>query len=161
MFEDLKAMEENKSLFSLSIDPVTKSHLLDTAKWARFLAISGLVFLVLGLVVTIMGVTFMTDTMDFTFSTSGTASDEISNNTRVALAITTIILSAVVFFPLLFLLQFANRMKKALAANQQEDLNMAFLHLKKHFRYIGIIVLIFLVLYALIIVLGVLGSAAS
>jgi hypothetical protein len=64
-------------------------------------------------------------------------------------------------FPLLFLLQFANRMKRALAANEQDDLNDAFLQLKKYFRYLGIIVIIVLALYALMFVLAIMGTALS
>jgi hypothetical protein len=42
--------DQHASLFSLSIEPVTKTHLNETAKWARFLAISGMVFLGLAVV---------------------------------------------------------------------------------------------------------------
>jgi hypothetical protein len=38
-------MDNDQNLFSLTVDPVTKAHLYETAKWARFLAILGFVFL--------------------------------------------------------------------------------------------------------------------
>src|SRR5881397_1677138 len=48
-------MEDNSSLFSLTIDPVTKSHLLETARWGRFLAIMGFILCVL---IVVLGVFF-------------------------------------------------------------------------------------------------------
>jgi len=37
--------DQNTSLFGLGIDNISKSHLSEAAKWARFLAICGFVFL--------------------------------------------------------------------------------------------------------------------
>src|SRR5438270_775675 len=130
-------MEENQSLFSLNIDPLTKSHLQETAKWTKFLAIVGMIVLILVLVITLLGVTIFTSSVGMRFGVYSDTQEQVANSLRVGLVIGTIITIAIAFFPLFYLLQFANRMKKALAANQQNDLNEAFLNLKKYFRYLG------------------------
>lgn len=154
-------MEDNKSLFSLSIDPVTKNHLGDAARWAKFLAITGMVVLFLGLIFSLLGATFLSDAFNMSFTMNGEPTEEVTGAMRMTMVVTAIIFTAIVFFPLLFLLQFANNTKRALAANNQGDLNTAIQNLKKYFRYIGIIVLIVVLLYAFIILLAILGTAAA
>jgi predicted PurR-regulated permease PerM len=154
-------MEQHQSLFSLSIDPVTKSHLNDTARWAKFLSIVGMVVLLLALAGTILGLTLFSNSSSVVFSFNNEQSDQVTNAMKLGMVIGTIIMVTIAFFPLLFLLQFANRMKRALAANEQDDLNDAFLQLKKYFRYLGIIVIIVLALYALMFILAIMGTALS
>jgi hypothetical protein len=154
-------MEQNTSLFSLTIDPVTKAHLHDISRWARFLALVGMLFLLLGLVVSILDATMLNNTMGMSVIINGSQSGEVTQSMRTASAIGSLIVTALVFFPLYFLLLFSNKMKKALAANQQKDLNEAFQNLKKHFRYLGILVICCLLLFALVFVLfAVLGVTA-
>jgi hypothetical protein len=146
-------------LFSLNIDPVTKAHLGETARWARFLAILGMIVLVLGLIVAMMGATVFT--RFFGFDTG--VGDEVGNSglgaVRIGMVVGALITSAIIFFPLLFLLRFANGMRRAIAANDQNRLNESFQNLKVYFRYLGILVIIFLVLYGVIIAIAVMGLA--
>lgn len=149
-------MHESQGLFSLSIDPVTKAHLSDTARLARFLSIVGMLLLALTAIANIFGITFMGGTTGM----GGYNDTALMNSMRLGLITATFIVIAIAFFPLLYLFQFANRMKMALAANNQEALNDSFLNLKRHFRYIGILVIILLAMYALILVMIVFGAAA-
>jgi hypothetical protein len=148
------------SLFSLTIDPVTKTHLTETARWARFLAIFGMIVLGLGLIVSLMGATIFTRFFGFPTGVeddSATTMDAV----RIGMVVGTVILSAVAFFPLLFLLRFANAMHRAIAANDQGRLNESFQNLKVYFRYLGIVVIIFLVIYGIIVAIAVMGLAAN
>lgn len=147
-------MNENQSLFSLSIDPVTKLHLTETSRWARFLAIVSMIFLI---IMIIFGV--YTSTMMSRFETIGNAS--FTQSIGVSMAVMYVVVAVVAFFPILFMLRFANNMKKALAANDQNALNTSFQNLKIYFRYLGVITIIGLVLMALTIVLGVLTAATN
>jgi len=149
----------SSSLFSLTIDPLTKAHLGETARWARFLAIVGMIVLVLGLIVSLMATTVFTRFMGF--PTGVDDNNTLSATMRGAAVVVTVITLAIVFFPLLFLLRFANAMRRALAANDQTRLNESFQNLKVYFRYLGILVIIFLVLYGIIIAIGVMGIAAN
>jgi len=146
------------SLFSLNIDPVTKTHLTETARWARFLAIFGMIVLALGLVVSLMGATVFKTFFGFPTGIEDETNASLSAM-RVGMVVGTIITLAIFFFPLLFLLRFANAMRRAIAANDQNRLNESFQNLKVYFRYLGILVLIFLVLYGIIICIAIMGIA--
>ena len=74
---------------------------------------------------------------------------------RIGYLIGMLIVAVLAFFPLLFLLQFANKLRTALSANQQGELNTAFLNLKKYFRYVGVILIIVLTFYALVLIMAV------
>lgn len=151
-------MEENSSLFSLSIDPVTKTHLSETARWARFLAIVGFVFLVL---MVFLGV--YSSIMISRFEEGYRASlgmSGIMNAAGASVAFVYILMAVIAFFPLLFTFRFASLMRQALNSNDQALLNASFQNLKVCFRYLGIITIIFLVFTALTLVFGIAGLAA-
>lgn len=148
------------SLFSLTIDPVTKTHLSETARWARFLAVLGMIVLALGLVVSLMGATVFTRFFGFPTGVEDDANTTLGA-VRIGMVVGTLITSAIIFFPLLFLLRFATAMRRAIAANDQSRLNEAFQNLKVYFRYLGILVIIFLVIYGIIICIAVMGLTAS
>lgn len=142
-------MEERSSLFSLSIDPATKSQLSDAAKWAKFFAIVGFVCLALmiaaGVYVSVRGEQQSEYRYDSAYSRSYIAGNFFGFA----------IIALIYFFPLLFLFRFSNHMKAAIAADNQERLNTSFQNLKICFRYLGILTIIGLVLVTLSIVLGV------
>ena len=149
-------MEENQTLFSLNIDPVTKTNLNSVANWARFLSIIGFVVLLVALIGSILTLTVYSDYI------IGSSSDDpngqqIARMLRWTTAITALVSIAIGYFPCLFLFKFANRMKKALHANSQEDLNRSFTLLKIYFRYLGIIILILIVIYSLAFIFQVMG----
>jgi hypothetical protein len=147
-------MQDSQGLFSLSIDPETKAHLADTARWAKFLSIVGMVLLALAIIANILGISFM----DRATAVDGYNDAVLMNSMRVGMVVASIIVIAIAFFPLMYLYQFANRMKVALAANEQEALNDSFLNLKRYFRYIGILVIILLVMYTLFFILFIFGA---
>ena len=149
----------NTSLFSLSIDPVTKAHLTETAKWAKFLAIVGMISLVLMVIAGVFGSAMLFTTMsggiDRDYPSTGMAAYSSG-----IMATYMVVIAVIYFFPLLFTLRFANKMKAALYGNDQQALNIAFQNLKACFRYIGIITIIGLVFLAIIIIFGIIGAAA-
>ena len=145
-------MDQNQSLFSLSIDPVTKANLSETAKWARFLAIIGMigvVLLVVGGVFYSIWITSMMQSMSASFG----GQTPYGGAVGIGAAVMFVIVAVIIFFPFLYMLRFANKMKRALVANDQESLNYSFQNLKIYFRYLGIITIISLVLWILWIVI--------
>lgn len=151
-------MHENQSLFSLNIDPETKSHLADTAKWARFLAITGMVLLVIMALFSIVGMGMGLGSLQTTSDLPGYDPSGMAG-AGVAMIVVTLIVVVVIFFPLLFLLRFANAMRNALAANDQETLVDSFLNLKKYFRFLGILTIIALVFYLLAFIIAIVGMS--
>jgi hypothetical protein len=143
-------MQDDQSLFSLTIDPETKLHLGDAAKWARFLAITGLALLAIFAFINIWGLALSNGLRP--------ASDEFGGSAMLTqfgmiMIVVSIITIVILFFPLFFLLKFSSNLKTALAANNQEALVEAFLNMKRYFRYLGIMVLIVIVIYLLMFVM--------
>ena len=145
-------MEQNQdtSLFGLNLESVTKSHLSEAARWAKFLAIIG--FIVCGLIVMLgifAGSIFQNLSSRYEgFSRNG----EI--NTRGIGAVATVVyilIALLYFFPCLFLFNFASKMKTALISNDQDKLNGSFQNLKKTFRYMGVLTIVILSFYILAI----------
>lgn len=149
-------MEYNQTtaLFSLSIDPVTRAHLSETAKWARFLSVVGFVLLGLFLLGGI-AVALFTDRPFDTYN--GNSAFSVFG---VGMSFAFLFAGVIWFFPLLFLFRFASRMKAALNGNDQNALNTSFQNLKICFRYVGIITIIIFALYALLLVFAIVGATA-
>lgn len=132
-------MEDNSSLFSLSIDSSSKQYLSEAAKWARFLAIVGFV----GLGVLVLSGIFASVMFSRLEETTRFGTRSVGGGFMGATtAIMYIILAVIYFFPLLYLLRFANAMRAALTADDQERLVVSFQNLKACFRYVGIITII-------------------
>ena len=150
--------DQNISLFGLGIDSISKSHLSEAAKWARFLAICGFVFLGLMVIYGVV-VSFVIADMASTMSQFDTTANEnsLKNLMGIGMIIFYIVFAVIAFFPYYFLLRFANKMKAALISNDQEALNGSFQNLKILYRYMGILMIISLVL----IFFGILSMLAT
>jgi hypothetical protein len=154
-------MEESNTLFSLGIDPETKSHLSETATWARLLALLGFMFLILLIGVGIYSSITISRFEDSYREIDGLDKTGMMSSAGTSVAIIYVILALILFFPLLFTLRFANRIKNALHSNNQSLLNSAFHNLKITFRYLGITTIISLVLLTLTLVFGIAGLTLS
>jgi hypothetical protein len=153
-------MEEASGLFSLTIDPVVKSQMNDISRWAKFISITGILLLVMGVVISILDATMFSNSTGIAVIINGNATGEVTPAMRVASVAGTIIFGSLLFFPLYFLLLFATGLKKALSTNEQRVLNESFRNLKKHFRYLGIVVICCLVFFLLSIGLVLLFSTS-
>jgi amino acid transporter len=134
-------MENEKSLFDLQLDSLGKSHLKEAARWARFLSIAG--FVSLGLVLLISAIAALTEV-------NSSGNNELSAaGYTVGTVIGTGIMLLIFFFPCYFLLLFANKMNRALAAEDAASLNEAFKNLKITLRYVGVVTIIFIALFVI------------
>jgi len=140
---------ENAGLFNFSVDETAKGHLLETARWAKFLAIVG--FVLLGIL--ILGGVFMT----FAMGRMGGALGALSGTAMLAVYV---VLGVLYFFPTYYLFRFASLIKPALIGSDQQTFNEALFYLRKAFRFIGIVTLILLCLYALIFIVAIVAGAA-
>ena|SRR6187431_1587552 len=150
--------DQNISLFGLGIDNISKSHLSEAAKWARFLAICGFIFLGL-MIIYGVAMSFLIVNMANTMSQvdSSPSENSLQSMMRIGMVIFYIVFAVIAFFPYYFLLRFANKMKAALISNDQDALNGSFQNLKILYRYMGILMIISLVL----IVFGILSMLAT
>ena len=132
--------DQNLSLFGLSIDNISKNHLSEAAKWAKFLAICG--FIMIGLMV-IYGLAM---SILFTQISNLEGSDYDASGMKGFLGVFMFVFysafAVLAFFPYLFLFRFASKMKRALESDDQNELNNSFMNLKILYRYMGILTII-------------------
>jgi len=149
---------ENTSLFDLNIDQTSKGHLIEAARWGKFLSIVG--FVVCGLII-LAGIFFSTFMSSMSNRYGSMYSDAYSSSGMGAMmAVLYIVMAVIYFFPCLFLFRFSTKMKTALATNDQNTLNTSFQNIKAMFRYVGIITLIILIIYALVLIIAIIGAAS-
>ena len=141
-------MENEKSIFNLTVEGLAKNHLSETWKWGRFLAIAGFISIAGMLVVcTVVLINPVVD--DPSVNTVST-----SENTIVGI-VTMLLFGVLYFFPCYFLLKFSIQMKTALSADDAGVLTEAFKNLKVTFRYIGVVTLIGMVFLLLGLLIGI------
>lgn len=155
-------MEQNQtsSLFELGVSSDAKSHLAEAAKWARFVAICGMICLVLVVVFGIiasLAVGKAANEYDAFYREQGVSTAGLS----AGMMIVYILIGLLYFFPLLFTLQFANKMKVALTSGDDLMLAESFRSLKKTFRYLGVLTIIGLAFFVMAIVTGGLSALTS
>ncbi len=133
-------MEQSNSLFDLQIDHQASSFLRETAKWSKFLAIVGFIFIGLFLIIVLFAGSLMSSMMSSAYGTPGSG----SGGTILVAAV-----GLIYFFPCFYLYKFATKMQVALRNNDQESLNTSFENLKSCFKFMGILMIILLAFYAL------------
>lgn len=140
---------ENNDLLQpqLQVDGTTAAHLLETAKWAKFLAIVGFV----GCALLVAAGLFMGSIMGVLASHGG-GRDFGHGVMFTGMTLGYILIAFLYFFPCLQLYRFATKMKIALQSNDQPTLNDAFSNHRRLYKFMGILMIIGLVFYALIIV---------
>lgn len=117
-----------------------KSILADIAKWAKFLAIIGFIFI--GLMV--LGSLFAGAVISMMMP-EGMVPAEMYAGVIIYL----LVISGIYFFPVLFLYQFASGAQRALATGNDTEIEKAFNALRKHYRFLGILTIVFLAIYVI------------
>lgn len=124
-------LDQNNTENVLSFDKTSKNHLVEIAKWAKFLAIVGFVFI--GIIV-ILGFSM------------GTIFSHISQQAMpfpaFIFGFLYLIIGAIYFYPLYSLLKFANNAKIAVNQTNSESLKESLRHLKGLFTFMGILTII-------------------
>lgn len=122
----------------MNLSEKTKHSLNETRKWTSFLSILGFVFI--GLIV-VGG--FSIGTIMSAFS------DESLPFPGYTLGFVYLIIGAIYFFPIYYLFKFSTHMKEALLHNTEESIEDAFVNLKSHYKFVGIITIVILSMYLL------------
>ena len=137
-------------LEQLTLTSASKNFLKETAKWAFFLSIMGFIMIGLMLVFAIFANTI--------FDTVAKMQPGVPEYLGMTMTITYFVLAIIYFFPVYYLMQFSNKMKKALQTKNDDTLANAFEVLKSHYKFIGVFTIITLSLYVLGIVVAMLGA---
>jgi len=144
-------IEVNKNENGLS--DAARRFILETAKWAKFLAIVG--FVMLGLAV--IAVIFMLiagAALVSSFPGGGAAVGGLG-----FMALLYIAMIALYFFPTFYLYKFATKMKTGILNSDNSNIDSGFENLKSTFKFMGILMIVVLSFYALAILLALVGAA--
>ena len=144
---------ENSEIFSVEVDDSAKITFLEMARWTKFLSILGFIFL--GLMI-LGGVAF-----GLVISSSPIFANQLGPLSSIGAAgiiILYVLMAAIMFYPTYALFKYSTGMKTALNTNNKQKFNEAIAYLKNVFKYYGIMAIIFLGLYGLLMVFGVMGA---
>lgn len=141
--ENLEILDFDTTETGLHITPQSREFLRETAKWAKFIAIMGFIFIGLmvmgGVGVAISGAAF-----------AGVGSPGFG----IGISLMYIVFAGIYFFPVLYLFQFATKTKQALLTNSTPLLTESLEFLKSHYKFMGIMMIVILSLYAMIFIVG-------
>ncbi|QTE23431.1 DUF5362 family protein [Polaribacter cellanae] len=139
-------------LEELTLTSSAKSFLKETAKWAKFLSILG--FIVVALM--LLGSFFIGSIYNNMPQAQG-----IPMNLGGIMTGAYIVFALIYIFPVYYLYQFSVKMKNALVSKDDAVLAKAFEMLKSHYKFIGVLAIIVLSLYALAFIIGIIGAATA
>ncbi|TVQ07108.1 MAG: hypothetical protein EA361_18790 [Bacteroidetes bacterium] len=122
----------------LELEHHGKLHLNETRKWTMFLSILGLVFMGLMLLIPIIALFALGAASKLPFSAGYFTFFPV------------LLVLAIYFFPIYFLLQFSTLTRKAVAQNNSRLLTKALSFLKLHYQYLGILAIILLGIYLIV-----------
>jgi len=138
-------MENEISIFEneLGVDAEVNSYLRQTAGWAKLVGLAGMLFAVVTTLKTLHGIVKIVSIVGSRYFSIG------SLLTNMAIPF----LSIAAFFAIgLFTFRFANKMKSALAGNQQNEFDNAWYNLKIAYRLVGIVLGIYLLLLIVVVI---------
>lgn len=124
-------------------------YLRETAKWAKFLAVIGFIF---------MGLMVLGSFAVFAFAGS---IGSLMPFPIGGIGFLYLVLAGVYFFPIYYLLQFANKAKHALASKSTQSLSESMKNMKSHYKFMGIFTIVMLALYPIGIIVAVIFAASQ
>ena len=132
----------------LTLNNRSKGFLKEITKWAYFLSIIG--FIGLGLMLILAAF-------------SGVMFNNLPNaqvmpfDMGLFMSILYVVMALIYFFPIYYLFKFSTKMKIALSNKSDTSLSDALEMLKSHYKFIGILTIVIMSLYALIFVFSLIG----
>jgi len=148
----MESIDENFAKGSFGISEASRQHFRETAKWAKFLSIVG--FIGLGLMV-LGGLMFLSMGNEIRYGMMRSGNDLPVG----AMAFAYVLAAVIYFFPIFYLFKFSVKMQGAVESSDPIGFEEATGFLKSHYKYIGIMMIIVLSLYALLFVVGILAAA--
>ena len=144
---------------SFQLNQVTLGYLAESAKWAKFLAIIGYIFI--GFMV-LVSVTIGLFLPSMNSGLNGAAAgSQIPGFSSTVLMFVYLILAAIYVYPVYALYGFASKMQKVIKENIESEIENAFNQLKKFFKFFGILTIVMLGLYVLIIIAAIFAGLAA
>ena len=147
-------MEHSDFESQLNINEEIKSYLRETSNWTFFLSILG--FIGLGFIL-MVGI--------FITAMAGSLPQESNPYAELGISfgwigLLYLLIGLLYFFPIMYLFNFSRKMKEALKSDRMEDFSNAFSNLKSHYKFVGILTIILIVVY-IIAIIGAIAIGAS
>lgn len=146
--------KRDQDIFYFGIDETARAYMMETARWAKFLALIGLILtgmLSVGLVFLIFGSSEIAKQFGSAYGVGY----------GIGMFLFYLFIILIILYPSLTLLRFAKRIKPALATGNNEQFNDAIKNLKNTFKFWGIYMIIFLAIYGISIIFIIIGTVAS
>ena len=122
--------------------------LLETAKWATFLAIIGFITIALMVIASFSIGAFMTQIPENSLGLSAQF-----------FSFFYLIFAGIYFIPVFFLYQFGSKTKKAFFSNDTDLLTFGLKKLKSHYKFLGIVTVVMLSINFIFLIFGALAAA--
>lgn len=133
--ETNQPLDAGVTLNQLEISSRILTNLNETAGWAKFLAICGFIFLIIlgsmGFIIELFISAYLPED----------AQSEFPTGTMTAFYL---FFAALYLLPVIYLYRFSTKTKLALKHRTQQQLEEAFANIKAHYKFIGILMIIFL-----------------
>lgn len=139
----------DSEISSLDVPTESKAYLLGAAKWARFIAISGFIFMVFFVFVIVVAGGAMA-TMGFDEFDLGFGSGTFG----AVVFIYVVVMSALMFFPNYYLYKFSSRIITAINSSSTLDLTDGLKNLKSTFKFYGYMILIWIGLFVILLLVN-------
>ncbi len=138
----------------LQITPSVQNFLNESAKWGKFLAITGFIFC--GFMAVLA---FFIPALIMNLPPYNTMPGNLSTGIATGMTILYVVLALLLFFPCFYLYKFSVKMRESLNGVSQEHFEDSLKNLKSLFKFYGIFVIIMLSVYALVFVIAMIGAA--
>ncbi len=151
--QNINVLDQNYENGQIELSNQAIDYIRESAKWGTFLSIVGFIFIGLLVIIALFVGVF--------FSAMGS---DIPGTEDLAmmgplLTVFYLILAGLYLYPTLKLYQFSNKAKKAIANNNSVTMTESLGNLKSMFKFMGIMTIVILGLYALLILFGIIGGA--
>lgn len=137
--------DHSEETHGITLDDNAKANMLEIGRWGKFLAIVSIVMMVL---VVLIGVASMTSLSSLASSYPGGA----AAFGGFFLLFFYLVIIALYIYPTYALYKYSTMIKEAIQNDDQFTFNEAFRHLKGAFKYMGILMLVVICIYALMFV---------
>jgi hypothetical protein len=138
----------------LQVSTNAQNYLTESARWGKFLAITG--FVLCGLMVLIA---FFVPAFLFRLPPYNNLPAGYTTAMQTGITIVYLLFAVLFFFPCFYLYKFSAKMQIAIKSVNQENFDDSLMNLKSIFKFYGIMTIIFLSIYALIFVVAMIGLA--
>jgi amino acid transporter len=132
------------------VTQMSRVFLEETRKWAKFFAVLG--FIGVGFMI-IIGLFFGSFMSKF-----GNMGDMPVEFPTAIISVIYILMALIMIVPLMYLNKYANFMKTALRSEDSSQLELAFENFKSYYKFQGIMAIIFIGIYALMLLIGIVSA---